>query len=133
MPVGNWVAAALGAVLAIAPVETGAQEPFPFGRELIMDADPIRGSRRVPNMEIDARGAVDMEMWCNRMRAQFIVAGDTLTVLTGPSTERACSPAQQKADADLMAALQQVTGWRREGTSLTLTGGQPLRFRVPTN
>jgi heat shock protein HslJ len=131
MSTGTWLVMAL--CVAFAPVGAVAQEPFPFGRELIMDADPIRGSRRVPNMEIDARGAVDMEMWCNRLRAQVVVAGDTLTVLTGPTTERACSPAQQKADADLMAALQQVTGWRREGPSLTLTGAQTLRFRVPTN
>ena len=37
-------------------------------------------------------------------------------------------------DEQLLAALGQVTNWRRRGDTLELTGGpRPLKFKVPTN
>lgn len=129
----RWLTGAACAALAWAAEPVHAQTDFPFGSELIMDADRMPGSRRIPNMEVDDRGGLDLEMWCNRMQGRFVVAGPTLSVLTGPVTERACPPAQMRADEALLAALAGVTGWRRDGAMLTLTGAATLRFRVPTN
>lgn len=110
-----------------------AQGGFPFDSELILDTAPMRGSKRIPNMEIASNGAMALEMWCNRIDGQLVVAADTITVLTGPATNRQCPPERVRGDADLLTALQQVTNWRRDGNIVVLIGPRTLRFRLPTN
>ena len=114
---------------AAAAIETG----FPYDSELILDVDPMPGSKRIPNMDIAANGAIALEMWCNRIEGQVVVAGDTITVLTGQRTDRPCTPERAQGDADLLAVLTQVTNWRREDTTVLLIGPRTLRFRIPTN
>jgi len=110
-----------------------AQSEFPFDSELILDVAPMRGSKRIPNMDVAPNGAIAMEMWCNRIEGQFVVAGDTVTVLTAQPTQRQCPPERAQGDEQLLAALSQVTNWRRRGDTLELIGPQTLRFKVPTN
>jgi heat shock protein HslJ len=111
-----------------------AQEAFPFDSELILDTKPMRGSRKIPNIDVASNGAIAMEMWCNRIEGQFVVAADTVTILTGQPTQRPCLPERQAGDEQLLAALAQVTSWRRRGDTLELLGGpHTLRFRLPTN
>ena len=110
-----------------------AQSEFPFDSELILDIAPMRGSKRIPNMDVAPNGAIAMEMWCNRIEGQFVVAGDTVTVLTAQPTQRECPPERAQGDEQLLAALSQVTNWRRRGDTLELIGPQTLRFKVPTN
>src|SRR6476660_8285717 len=69
-----------------------AAEPFPFDEELLLDAKPMRGSKRVPMLDIRAGGAVLIDLWCNSVQGQLVVADDTITVLTGPKTDRTCTP-----------------------------------------
>ena len=76
-----------------------AQASFPFDGELLLVAAPVPGSKRVPNMDVSANGAMALEMWCNRVEGQLVVAADTLTVLTGQATNRHCSPEQARRDA----------------------------------
>jgi len=106
---------------------------FPFNGELILDASPMPGSKRVPNMDIGANGALALELWCDRVEGQAVVAGDTITVITGQPSGRPCSPERARADAGLIADLNAVTNWRRQGELVTLVGPRSLRFRVPTN
>jgi len=110
-----------------------AQNGFPFDSELILDTAPMRGSKRIPNMDVAANGAIALEMWCNRIEGQFVVAADTVTVLTGQATQRACPPERAQGDEQLLTALAQVTNWRRRGDTLELIGPRTLRFRLPTN
>jgi len=119
--------------IGLAGIGLATETEFPFDGELRLDADPMPGSKRVPSMDIAANGAIVLEMWCSRVEGQVIVAADTITVMTGQPTDRSCPPARAAADADLLAALAEVTNWRREGDTVTLTGGRTLRFRVPTN
>jgi heat shock protein HslJ len=125
---------ALASVVMIsqAGVAVHAQE-VPFEGELLLDSRPMPGSKRIPNMDVAANGTIALEMWCNRVEGQVVVAGDTLTVITGQPTERGCSPEQGRADADLIEALNSVTNWRRQGDSVLLIGPKTLRFKVPTN
>ena len=109
------------------------QNEFPFDGELILDVRPMPGSKRIPNMDIDAKGAIVVEMWCNRVDGQMVVAGDTITVMTGQPTDRPCTPERAQGDADFLDALNAVTNWRREGDFVRLIGPKTLRFRVPTN
>ena len=68
-----------------------------------------------------------------RRQAQFVIAGDTLTILPGEKSEQACAPERMQADDDLLAALQEVTGWRRLDDGVTFDGPRPLRFRLSTH
>ena len=116
-------------------VVSGLAQPneFPFDGELILDVRAMPGSKRIPNMDIAADGKIALEMWCNRVDGQVVVAGDTITVMTGSPTDRSCPPERARGDAELIEALNAVTNWRREGDFVRLIGPKILRFRVPTN
>jgi heat shock protein HslJ len=129
--------AALGAALVF-PFAAGAVSPasaqsFPYGSELRLDADPMRGSKRVPVLDIGENGVVEIELWCNSVKAQLVVAANTITVITGEMSARQCPADRARADAELVDALNQATTWRFEDSALVLTGGKTLRFRVQTN
>ena len=102
-------------MVAVAAASFAQQNEFPFDGELILDVRPMPGSKRIPNMDIAANGKIAVEMWCNRVDGQVVVAGDTITVMTGQPTERACTPERARGDAELLEALNAVTNWRREG------------------
>jgi len=121
----------MAAVLLDRPAAAG--EAFPFDEELLLDAKPMRGSKRVPMLDIRADGEVLIELWCNSVQGQLVVADDTIPVLTGPKTDRACSPERERGDQEVLSALEQATNWRREGDTLLLIGPQKLRFRRATN
>ena len=110
-----------------------AQSEFPFGSELMLDVKPMKGSKRVPMLDIDGKGLAEIDLWCNSVKGQLIVAGDTITILTGEKTARTCPPERAQADDDVLAALNEVTSWRREGDVLVLIGTRSLRFRLQTN
>jgi len=123
------VASIVGGVASANAAERG----FPYNSELIMDVKPMRGSKRVPMLVIGAQGETTVEGWCNSVKAQLVVAADTVTVLTGPTTEQQCAAERMRADEDLMAVLMEITHWRRDGDVLTLRGPKTLRFRTMTN
>src|ERR1700704_752230 len=118
---------------AAATPAVAAQSEFPFGRELLLDAPPMKGSKRVPSLDIGENGLADIELWCNAVKGQLVVAGDTITILTGARTERPCTPERMRGDDDMLTALTEVTNWRREGEFLVLTGARTMRFRMQTN
>jgi heat shock protein HslJ len=106
---------------------------FPYDQELLMNASPMRGSKRVPSLEIGSKGETSIDLWCNTVKARLVVAGDTVTILIGDKTDNQCDPDRLSADEDLLAALQQVTGWRMQGDTLTLSGEKTLKFRLSTH
>jgi len=114
-------------------VADAADRGFPYSSELIMDAKPMRGSKRVPMLVVGAKGEAKIEGWCNNVEAQLVVAADTLTILTGASSEQQCPADRMRADEELMAMLMEITHWRRDGDVLTLRGTKTLRFRSLTN
>lgn len=109
------------------------QSGFPFGSELRMEARPLKGSKRVPFVEIAENGTATIDMWCDSVQSQFVVAADTLTVLIGQKTQRNCSPEQARADGELLDALQQATNWKREGDGVVLIGARQLKFSRSSN
>ena len=128
------VALALGTTVAacLAPA-VAAQSEFPFGRELLLDVKPMKGSKRVPMLDIDDKGLAEIDLWCNSVKGQLVVAGDTITIITGEKTARTCPPERAQADDDVLGALNEMTNWRREGDVLVLTGTRTMRFRLQTN
>lgn len=129
-----WLGFLLGASLfGGAGSAVADQTSFPFNGELILDVNPMPGSKQVPNMDIAANGSMVLEMWCDRVEGQVVVAAETITVITGQPSGRPCAPERQRADEGLVAALAAVTSWRRQGDFVLLVGPRTLRFRVPTN
>ena len=41
-----------------------AGDSFPFGTTLMLDAAPMRGSKRVPMLEIAEDGVASIDLWC---------------------------------------------------------------------
>jgi heat shock protein HslJ len=129
----NWYRVLAAVVVISQTIAIANAQEFPFEGELLLDARPMPGSKRIPNMDISANGTIALEMWCNHVEGQVVVAGDTITVITGQPTDRGCPPERARADTELLDALSGVTNWRRQGDSLVLIGPKTLRFKVPTN
>ncbi|MBR0740312.1 META domain-containing protein [Bradyrhizobium liaoningense] len=110
-----------------------AQEGFPFGTEMTLEALPQAGSKRIPNIEIGDHGEVVLELWCKGGKGQFSVAGNTVIFVPGQIQDRSCPPARAQADDELVAALSSVETWKRQGDMLTLIGPKSLRFRTTGN
>ena len=106
---------------------------FPFDRELMLDVAPMPGSKRVPIIEIDANGAASIDLWCTSLRGQATVGEDSISIVPGPVQPAQCAPDRQSGDENLLAALAQVTNWRRHGDVIELSGATTLRFRLMTN
>jgi META domain len=118
-------------VMQAAPAR--ADEEFPFGLEMTLDAARQPGSKRLPTLEIGDSGEATLELWCKSGRGQFSVAGNTVVFLAGPLQDRGCSPARAQADDELIAALSEAATWRRQGDLVSFNGTKPLRFRINTN
>jgi hypothetical protein len=120
---------------------------FPFERELLLDAAPMRPSKRMPSITIATDGQATIDLWCRTVTARVALAEGSLTIITDVSPEALdqqdlpamqgpgqCSEPRLRADADLLSALIQTTGWRRQGEAVVLTGAvAPMRFQPATN
>jgi hypothetical protein len=120
------------AMLAASAPDASAQS-FPFGRELRLDVNPMPGSKKVPVLDIGDRGDAEIDLWCSSVKAQLIIAANTITIITGEKSSQPCAPDRLRADDELLAALNQTTNWRMENSALVFTGGKTLRFRLQTN
>jgi len=91
------------------------------------------GSKRVPILEIDANGAASIDLWCISVRGQASVGTDTISIVPSAAQPGSCGPDRLSRDENLLAALAQVTNWRRRGDVIELIGTTALRFRLITN
>lgn len=106
---------------------------FPFGSELILDAAPQPGTKRVPTIEIEENGAASFNLWCARASGSATVTDDAITITPTKALPAQCPPDRISQDAALLAALSQVTSWRRNGDVIDFLGATNLRFRLMTN
>jgi hypothetical protein len=128
--------AAVALALAVAgfqAIPAFADDEFPFGLEMTLDAARQPGSKRLPTLEIGDSGEAILELWCKGGTGQFSVAGNTVIFVAGPLQDRACPPARAQADDELVAALSEATNWKRQGDFVSFIGTKPLRFRLNTN
>lgn len=111
-----------------------AQGEFPYDRDLVLDARPMRGGKRIPILSVGVDGQAQIDLWCKRGQGQAIIAGDTVTIIVGAMREEPCTPERQQADEQMIAALNAVTNWSFGGDAVTFTGGgATLRFRAAAN
>ena len=134
----GWVILAL--LLTIAGLAPGAgttgfaaEKGFPYEQELLLDARPMKGSKRIPMIEVMRRGDTKIDLWCNSMRAQFIIVDDTVTIITDAKPTEPCVPERARADEELLGVLAGITHWQRSGDVLTLRGPKNLKFRASTH
>ncbi len=128
--------AAIVLVLAAAtfqPIPARADDEFPFGLEMTLDAARQPGSKRLPTLDIGDSGEATLELWCKGGKGQFSIAGNTGIFVAGPLEDRACPPARAQADDELVAALSEAATWKRQGDFVSFIGTKPLRFRLNTN
>lgn len=125
------VAALTVAAFAVDPA--CADDGFPFGFEMTLDAAPQGGSKRIPTLEIGDNGETKLDLWCKSGNGQFSVAGNTVIFVPGQLQDRDCPPARAQADDELVAALSEAATWKRRGDLVSFIGTRPLRFRINTN
>jgi len=122
----------LATALHAAPARA-ADDGFPFEMQMQLDVNPIRGSKRIPNLDIGEAGEVVIELWCKGGKGQFSVAGNTVIFVAGAMESRSCPPDRAQADDELLAALTAVATWKRQDDLVTFMGAKTLRFRINTN
>jgi META domain len=121
------------AVAGFAPIPAFADDGFPFGFEMTLDAAPLAGSKRIPTLEIGDNGEAKLDLWCKSGTGQFSVAGNTVIFVPGQLQDRDCAPARAQADDELVGALSEAATWKRRGDLVSFIGNKPLRFRINTN
>src|SRR5947207_13153499 len=107
------------AATLLAAIAAFAQAAFPFDRELLLDARPLPGSRRVPILEIGADGRAQVDLRCRSGAAEVVVSGTSIKFTLGTLRENNCTPERARRDEDLAAALTQVTAWRVADDTVT--------------
>jgi META domain len=127
--------AILLASAALWPAAAG--DGFPFGSELMLEAAPMQGSKRVPMLEIEDDGTASIDLWCTSLHAQATITDDSIAIVPGQPANQVdappCDPERQSDDAALLAALAGATKWRRSGDAVELSGGTTLHYRLMTN
>jgi hypothetical protein len=122
------------AVLASIPLGAMAAETvFPFGRELLLDGKPMRGTKRLPSLSIEQDGSAAIELWCGSLRGRADVGNGTIAITPGERDNGQCTADRVAVDDDLLDMLVHMTNWRRRGDTVELSGPATLRFRLMTN
>src|SRR5712671_1876883 len=57
------------------PIPARANDEFPFGLEMTLDAARQPGSKRLPTLDIGDSGEATLELWCKGGKGQFSIAG----------------------------------------------------------
>jgi len=134
MPVLTNACAAASLLLAVLGTNSGhAQSGFPYDRDMVLDAKPMRGSKRVPILAIAPDGRAQIDLWCKRGEGRVTIDGAAMMIAVGAMNDEPCTPERAQADEDMLTVLAQVAGWSLRGDVVTLSGARPLRFRLATN
>jgi hypothetical protein len=113
-------------------------DTFPFDRELLLDATPMRPGKRMPILTVEENGTARLDLWCRTVPARVEISDMAIRIEPGPLPEDLpamqsagqCTPERIKADEEILAAFSQVTGWRRQGEAIVLEGATTLKFRA---
>jgi heat shock protein HslJ len=124
------------ALLMLVPVSAIAAEAFPFDREMLLDAPQMGRVKHMPMLIVEPNGNATIQLWCKDMTGHADISGDTIRIEAGPLPDALpammvngqCTPDRMQADADMLAALTQMTTWSHAGDRLVLSGTTTLRF-----
>ena len=132
---GKGMARCLAGCVAMvsAAAATAAAAEFPFERELLLDAKPLPGSKRVPMLEILREGRALIDLWCKSGDGRVEVSCDTIKITIEAMKVESCTPERMERDEPLVAALAAVTQWRMEDDVLVLIGPTELRYALSSH
>jgi hypothetical protein len=122
--------AAVAIVFVAAPA--GAQS-FPYDQEMLLEAKPLPGSRRVPMIEVHPDGKASVDMWCHSAVAQFTIAGNDLKIEFVSAKPENCTPERIELDQAMAKAMLEITQWRRRNDMVEFVGPTTFRFRISTH
>lgn len=129
-------------LLGAAGLRSGvAADHFPFDRDLLLEAGRLGRAKRVPILNVASDGRATIDLWCRTVHGRVQLSDSGIRIEPGPlplglpryMSDGQCTPQRMQADTDTLAALAQVTGWRRRGDTVTLIGPQTLRFRASSH
>ena len=133
------VRGAVAAILALLACGAGvAADAFPFDREFLLDAAPMRPGKRMPILAVEPNGNARIDLWCRTVPARVEISDAAIKIEAGPLPEDIptmqsagqCTPERIQADEEFLAALTQMTGWRQAGDGIVLEGPKTLKFRA---
>jgi hypothetical protein len=94
------------AILASIPLAAMAAETaFPFGRELLLDGKPMRGTKRLPSLSIEQDGTAAIDLWCGSLRGRADVGNGTIAITPGERDNAQCTADRVAGDDDLLDML----------------------------
>ena len=107
----------------------------------MLDVKPMPPVKRVPILTVEQNGEATIGLWCKTVRARAELTDGAMRIEPAPLPDELpqymvdgqCTDERMKADQDTLAALAQVTSWRRQGGAIVLTGAAPLKFRPSSN
>jgi heat shock protein HslJ len=119
------------AMMLAASVATAAE--FPFERELLLEAKPLPGSKRVPMLEITRDGRAVIDLWCHSGEGRVKIGDDMIEFTLGAMREEGCTPERTQRDEAIAAALEKVMNWSMENDVLVLSGPTELRYTLSSH
>ncbi|MBV9346935.1 MAG: hypothetical protein JOZ70_14075 [Pseudolabrys sp.] len=139
----HWPIAGIWLVFGMLAAGSGAAlaQEFPFNRDLLLDARPMRPGKRMPGISVAPDGSAVLDLWCRSIPARVTIGGDTVEVeapelpAEPPAQQSAgqCTPERMAADEAMRMFLLGATNWRRKGDAVEFSGAATLLFRPMTN
>ncbi len=101
----------------------------------------MKPGRRMPGIIVERNGNAVLDLWCKSVPARVELTETAIRIEAAPLPEELpamqstaqCTPERILADADLLAALTQVTTWRVQKATVILEGPATLTFKTATN
>ena len=118
----------LAGAVAIMLTTAAAAAEFPFEHELLLEAKPLPGSKRVPMLEITRDGRAIVDLWCRSGEARVKIDDDRIEFTLGAMREEGCTAERTQRDEAMAAALGTVMKWSMEDDVLVLIGPTELRY-----
>ena len=123
----------LAGAAAIMLATTAVAAEFPFERELLLEAKPLPGSKRVPMLEITRDGRAIIDLWCRSGEGRVMIEDDMIEFTLGAMREEGCTPERKQRDEAMAAALAKVANWHIEDNVLVLSGTTELRYHLSSH
>lgn len=135
-PIGGCRLVAALALLMSA-VAAQAADQFPFDREMILEARPMRPGKRMPILTVATDGRAEIDLWCKSVNGRVELGEGTITITADPLPDalpsrmsaNQCTPERVAADESLLATITQAMRWRRLGDGVQLNGAAVMNFR----
>jgi hypothetical protein len=127
------MSALAAAAIVLAAAAPASAQDFPYDQEMLLEAKPLPGSRRVPMMEVHPDGNATVDLWCHSAVAEIAVTGDGIKFNFVSAKPENCTPERIELDQAMAKALLEVTNWRRDKDIVEFIGPTTFRFRLSTH